>query len=128
MGWSWEHIIAYGLYVKPKEIDAQMIKKFLERYSDIINYLEVEPEVIFVYVNSTYEIINQDSGSYSFSSPDSNGDPFNEPKHPIFQEKLLDKPKPKLTNQELVVLDKLKEIYNCSDLEYIWINDARTYY
>jgi|AntRauTorckE6833_2_1112554.scaffolds.fasta_scaffold34860_2 hypothetical protein len=125
MGWSWEHRIAFGIYVKSR-ISKIPLKLLLKRYEGKINYMGHPDliDVVFVYLNSSYQCLNEADGSYAYSSPDPSGDKFNEPKHPIFHKKIEEGPESVIKPSDLGILHDIKQRCECLDGNPIWVEDA----
>jgi hypothetical protein len=129
MGWDYKHVIGYGIIVK--SWGNSELKSLLETNSDILKYNKDMslggPGTLFVYIKSTYEVIDQDNGSYAFRSPDSSGDEFNPPTHPQIHKIDETLPIPKLTKPEQNALNDVKVLCKHKGPE-VWIRCAKVYY
>lgn len=126
MGWSWEHRIVLGVYVKSR-LSKIPLKLLLKSNEGKIDYLKCPNsiDVVFVYLNSSYKVLDEDDGSYSFSTPDPCGDEFSEPKHPVFHKKIEEGPEFTMKSSDLAILNDIKQKCEClDDGNPIWIEDA----
>lgn len=129
MGWDYRDHRAYGI-----EIDVwnhPNVKQLLEKHQDVLRYrreMAFESEgFLFVYVESTYEIINLADGSYRSGKLDTDGTDFEPPAHPIFHYEETDRPKPELTVDEISAMEEVKKFCN-STADCVWIRHARVTY
>lgn len=81
---------------------------------------------MFVYVKSTYQVLNEDEGSYAFSSPDAHGTAFAAPTHPTIHE-VQDLQAPKLSEAEIFAISKIRDICDIH-VSLLWMHNARVEY
>ncbi len=117
MGWDYSHYTAYGLHVR--SLGNFELRSLLEHNTKLVGYIDVfsGTGMIFIYFISTFKTICDDHGSYAFGGPDTSGDAFNPPDHPIFTKTLSDKYAPELTEEEIAMVDKIE---NISDYNNKW--------
>jgi hypothetical protein len=76
-----------------------------------------------IMIHFVLQVTDSDYGSYTSRRPDTRGDEFNPPRHPMY-EKTLDIPAPMLLNEYLEAEKEIKS--RCSVLQGpIWIEIAR---
>lgn len=123
MGWDYYNHMAYG--VKVTSWGNTEIKSLLAKYKDILEYDRNMSDggmgTIFVYVKSTYKILDEDHGSYAGGRLDTEGDDFNPPRHECFFHVDYDRGAPTLTVQERAALD---EVQTLSGNKCCWVHDA----
>lgn len=126
MGWSYENRVAYGVQVTAWGNDE--IRPLLKKYKGILSYdkdMSLGEGTIFVYVNSTYLLLDEDSGSYSGGRLDTLGDDFTPPRHRCYHRVDYNRQVPNLTPEES---NALTEVQSLSENKCCWVEDARVYY
>ena len=127
MGWDYINRIAYG--VEMIAWDNNEIEPLLTKYKNILSYdkdMASAPKgSIFVYVDSTYKILDEDHGSYSGGRLDTLGGTFNRPRHECIHERNKSLEPPTLTHEEQTAL---KEVETLSRDKCCWVHDARVYH
>lgn len=129
MGWSYESRMAYGVTVNAW--NSPGLKDLLGQYTDVLAYdaqMSLQGQgTIFVYLKSSYKTLWKDSGSYSFRSPNTNGDEFNPPEHPIIHRIDNETFAPKKTVNEILALQAVKKF--CKSIERpVWIRHSYVSY
>ena len=127
MGWSYYNRVAYGVQVTAW--DNPEIQVMLKKHADVISYdrdmSSGEDGTIFVYVKSTYQLVNEDHGSYEACRLDTKGDDFTPPLHRCFQKINHIREIPILTSEEQTAL---VETQTLSNNKCCWVQDARVFH
>jgi len=112
MGWDYEERTMYGFYMKTN--NKRSIESFLNKNDKLVkdDYLS-DSHNIFIYVKSTYEILDNDHGSYSRRLPD----------YECHTEININKMSPILSKEEQDSLDDFCSTYN-KMIELIWIESS----
>lgn len=128
MGWTYLDYRAYGIMCA---VYSAELKAALAEHAHVLGYDAYAAPHMFVYVKSTYQVLNEDEGSYAFSSPDARGSAFTAPTHPTIHT-VESLPAPKCTDAENAALEHIRSIcrdHNQSgDLAALWLRDARIEY
>ena len=110
MGWDYEERIMYGFYTTNIDLTSFLNKNpVLMIDSQLSNDSE-----IFIYIKSTYEVLDEDYGTYAYRMPDD---------CPCFTKVVNNKAPHILTEVEQESLDDFCFTYN-KFIELVWINNA----
>lgn len=122
MGWDYEDRVAFGVNVCAWKYSG--LKHLLKEYN---TWLDCDKDMafggkgnLFIYIKSSYQTLDEDEGVYAFSSPDTTGDEFNPPKHPIVHEQLIDKEPYVMTDEEKLALNKVREFCDINS-DPVWV-------
>ena len=115
MGWDYINRIAYG--VEMIAWDNNEIEPLLTKYKNILSYdkdMASAPKgSIFVYVDSTYKILDEDHGSYSGGRLDTLGGTFNRPRHECIHERhIVSFFRHYVTNENMILSNIVKPLVN----------------
>ena len=125
MGWSYESRIAYGITINTWKHHG--VKELLGHYKSVLGYdakMSLEGDgTLFVYLKSSYKILWEDNGSYSFRSPDTTGDSFNPPDHPIIHKVDAEIVRPKRTPDEIIALNKIRKFCDVNE-RGVWMRHS----
>lgn len=129
MGWSYKSRIAYGITVNAWNTPG--LKELLGQYRALLGHdskMSLQGEgTIFVYLKSSYKILWEDSGSYSFRSPNTVGDEFSPPTHRIIHKIDTEMRRPKRTTEEILALSHIKKFCNVTERP-VWMRHSYVSY
>lgn len=129
MGWSYESRMAFGITVNAWALPG--LKELLDQYESILDYdakMSLQGAgTLFIYLASSYKELWHDSGSYAYSSPNTEGDEFNPPRHPIIHRIDLEMPRPTKTFDEIIALRKVRKFCNVTERS-VWIRHSYVSY
>ena len=122
MAWYYIYYTGYGFVVYSR--DNPKLKKIIHDNEEVIGYESNFTRVgeIFIYFKSHFNE-GYDRGCYWDKLPDTTGDEFHSPEHPIYT-KRLQKDAPHLNKNELDIVDKIKKLCGLDEVKYEWIESA----
>ncbi len=129
MGWTYEYRIAYGITVNAW--DNPGLEDLLKLHSDILSYdssMSLKGQgTLFIYLKSSYKILNIDRDFFSRRCPATDGTDFIPPKRPIIHKIDTHMVQPTQSNEELASLKEIKKFCKTRS-KPVWIKHSHILY